>query len=156
LPQVVELLCSEMARAFQETGTPVPPWRQHAAMLSKWQPRRSEEIDLTAAMNNVAGQAAADQAGNGNGGKRLTGPSTVAQRLLMLGVVQQQGTPSPIAEGVEQCASASEEESWESVGGGAASTRTASPCSSAASSLHLDWEEAAEGSNAATAGQQQQ
>jgi hypothetical protein len=34
--QVVELLCHEMARAFAETGTPLPPWRQVAAMLSKW------------------------------------------------------------------------------------------------------------------------
>lgn len=132
-------------------------------MLSKWQARRSEEVDLSSAL--TYGQAAADKAAAvGPGGKRLTGPSTVTQRLLMLGVVQQHGTPSPIAEGVEVCpsgsvsGSASEEESWESVGGGgnggrggAASTRTGSPCSSAASSLQLDWEEAADGSGSAAA-----
>ena len=35
-----------MARAFQKTGTPLPPWIQSAAMLSKWQPRRSEDVDM--------------------------------------------------------------------------------------------------------------
>lgn len=156
------MLCSEMARAFSESGTPLPPWRQYAAMLSKWQPRRSEEVDVTAALNNGAGlllppmpagggQAQPGAAGGPGCAKgRLTGPSTVAQRLMMLGVAQQQSNPSPIAEGVEHGGGSDEEPGlagWEAVdgaGGGA----TPSSTSSSASSLHLDWEEP--GSGAAT------
>lgn len=139
---MVEILCSEMACAFAETGTPLPPWRQHAAMASKWQPRRSEEVDVTAALNNgtglllgplnPGGAAANNGGGNGapgGGARRLTGPSTVAQRLMMLGVTQQQSNPSPIAEGVEH--GSGEEDGWGSVGGGPAST------ASSVSSLHL-------------------
>lgn len=141
LIKVVELLCAEMALAFQETGTPLPPWRQQAAMLSKWQPRRSEEVDLTAAMNNGSGllqQQVADVQGAALGAKRMTGPSTVAQRLMMLGV-HQQGTPSPIDEGVEggSPAGAEAEVDWDALGDRTAST------DSSASSLHLGdcWEE---------------
>ena len=153
LPQVVEILCSEMARAFAETGTPLPPWRQHAAMLSKWAPRRSEEVDVTAALNNGAGlllppPAGGAPAGGGvpPGAKRLTGPSTVAQRLMMLGVVQQQSNPSPIAEGIEQGSDGSPGEppgrdSWGGSGGGGAASTSAS----SASSLHLDWDDCAGG-----------
>lgn len=134
VPQVVELLCSEMARAFGETGTPLPPWRQHAAMLSKWQPRRSEEVDVTAALNNGAGLLLDPMAAPGGGpaARRVTGPSTVAQRLMMLGVAQQQSNPSPIAEGVEH--GSTEDDGWGSVGVPTSAT-------SSASSLHLDWEE---------------
>lgn len=151
----MEILCTEMARAFSESGTPLPPWRQYAAMLSKWQPRRSEEVDVTAAMNNGAGLLLPPmpvggglvQPGAvvvpGGGAKRLTGPSTVAQRLMMLGVAQQQSNPSPISEGVEHGAGSEEElglNGWEALDGTAASTPTSS-----ASSLHLDWEEATSG-----------
>ncbi|KAL4436638.1 hypothetical protein ABPG75_003777 [Micractinium tetrahymenae] len=141
LNKVVELLCSEMARAFAETGTPLPPWRQHAAMLSKWQPRRSEEVDVTAALNNGAGLLGPMGAPAGAGGaRRLTGPSTVAQRLMMLGVAQQQSNPSPIAEGMEH--GSAEEDGWGSVGVPASAT-------SSASSLHLDWDEEAAASDGA-------
>ena len=64
-PQVVELLCVEVARAFQETGTPLPPWRQQAAMMSKWQPRRSGEVVVEMSdtdRNNALGQLPADKA----------------------------------------------------------------------------------------------
>jgi hypothetical protein len=143
LAKVVELLCSEMAAAFAESGTPLPPWRQHAAMMSKWQPRRSEEVDLTAAMNNGAGLLAQPLAGVGGGPpagvRRLTGPSTVAQRLAMLGVAQQQSNPSPIAEGLEGGPSSpaeEEEEGWEALG------PPSSTASSAGSSVHLGLQEA--------------
>ena len=150
---MVEILCSEMARAFAETGTPLPPWRQHAAMLSKWAPRRSEEVDVTAALNNGAGlllppTAGGAPAGGGvpPGAKRLTGPSTVAQRLMMLGVVQQQSNPSPIAEGIEQGSDGSPGEppgrdGWGGSGGGGAASTSAS----SASSLHLDRDDCAGG-----------
>ncbi|EFN52138.1 expressed protein [Chlorella variabilis] len=142
LTRVVEILCSEMAHAFQETGTPLPPWRQHAAMLSKWLPRRSEEVDLTAALNNGAGlQPTGLPLGGipGGGTKRLTGPSTVAQRLMMLGVVQQQINPSPIAEGVEHASgSVEEDDGWEALDGPAST-------SSSEHSVHLDdWNDEAE------------
>ncbi len=155
---MVEILCAEMARAFSESGTPLPPWRQFAAMLSKWQPRRSEEVDVTAALNNGAGlllppmpvgggqvqPGALVQPGGGAAKRHLTGPSTVAQRLMMLGVAQQQSNPSPISEGVEHGAGSEEDglNGWEALDGDgtAASTPTSS-----ASSLHLDWEEATSG-----------
>lgn len=134
LNKVVELLCSEMASAFAQTGTPLPPWRQHAAMLSKWQPRRSEEVDVTAALNNGAGLLLGPMGapGGGGGARRVTGPSTVAQRLMMLGVAQQQSNPSPIAEGVEH--GSAEEDGWGSVD-------VPASAASSASSLHLDWDE---------------
>jgi uncharacterized protein (TIGR01615 family) len=47
LTEAVRILCEEMARAFEKTGTPVPPWRQANAMLSKWQPRRSADVPMT-------------------------------------------------------------------------------------------------------------
>jgi len=47
LTDAVSDLCEEMARAFEKTGTPLPPWRQANAMLSKWQPRRSEDVAMT-------------------------------------------------------------------------------------------------------------
>lgn len=158
LNKVVEILCAEMARAFSESGTPLPPWRQFAAMLSKWQPRRSEEVDVTAALNNGAGlllppmpvgggqvqPGAVVPMGGGAAKRHLTGPSTVAQRLMMLGVVQQQSNPSPISEGMEHGGGSEEEglNGWEALDGDgtAASTPTSS-----ASSLHLDWEEATSG-----------
>ena len=101
--QVVELLCSELAGAFSEAKTPLPPWRQHAAMLSKWQPRRSEEVEVSAAiLNNEVGLRPALDAIRG--GRRkvapVTGPATIAQRLAMLGV-QQPSRVSPVAEGLE-------------------------------------------------------
>ena len=46
LSEAVGILCTEMARAFNKVGTPLPPWRQTAAMLSKWQPRRSQEVEV--------------------------------------------------------------------------------------------------------------
>lgn len=109
--QVVELLCTELARAFAETGTPLPPWRQTAAMLSKWQPRRSEDRDVlppcpsTFLNNALDGWAASGgPAGNGSSSSKLGGPggpSTVAQRMAALGPPVQLRGPSPIPEGIE-------------------------------------------------------
>lgn len=104
LSKAVELLCAEMAVAFATTGTPVPPWRQPAAMLSKWQPRRSEEVDVSrdvhgmdaAAMNNAVG-------GHAHYSHKITGGNTVAQKLAMLGV--EPAVASPISEGLEELAS---------------------------------------------------
>ena len=135
LSKAVELLCTEMAIAFAATGTPVPPWRQTAAMLSKWQPRRSEEVDVSrgmmaidaaAALNNAIGGAGCHPtAGTNNNNtttttttttngfhhhhQKMTGGNTVAQKLAMLGV--EPAHASPISEGLEEL------ESW-SMGSG--------------------------------------
>ena len=119
LTAAVELLCGEMARAFAATGTPVPPWRQQAAMLSKWQPRRSQEVDIchgggggvytadASALNNAVGGAGPFAAGDGNctttttttmtsRAQKLTGSNSIKEKLLMLGM--QPATASPICE----------------------------------------------------------
>lgn len=128
LAQLVEIMCAEMATAFTETGTPLPPWRQTAAMLSKWQPRRSEEVDLskgdilfTTTSNNAArvssnhgelkrhhpskgaffGKPHLEEAAVSNG--------TVAQKLASMGF-EPQSPPSTVAEEAE------ESESWTSAG----------------------------------------
>lgn len=105
LGKVVELLCVEVARAFQETGTPLPPWRQQAAMMSKWQPRRSGEVVVEMSdidLNSARGQLPAGKAPQHAffqlpvGGMR-----TVAEKLAQLGV-QPASQPSPISEGLEE------------------------------------------------------
>ena len=41
---LTEALCAEMAAAFAARGVALPPWRRPAAMLTKWRPRRSEDV----------------------------------------------------------------------------------------------------------------
>ncbi|KAF8072496.1 hypothetical protein HT031_000155 [Scenedesmus sp. PABB004] len=48
LAALVELVCGEMVLAFRAAGAVLPPWRQTASMLSKWQPRRSVDLPLPA------------------------------------------------------------------------------------------------------------
>lgn len=43
---VVEIMSKEISRAFQQAGATLPPWRQVASMLSKWQPRKSEDLSF--------------------------------------------------------------------------------------------------------------
>jgi uncharacterized protein (TIGR01615 family) len=140
LSRAVELLCSEMALAFAATGTPVPPWRQAAAMISKWQPRRSEEVDVchaghamdAAALNNAAGGVH----GRRSDSSKITGGNTVAQKLAMLGV--EPATASPISEGMEELESWSmgtdTEEDGCGVDADAATTATGTGTSPASSS----------------------
>ena len=45
---VVEIMSKEISRAFQQANATLPPWRQAASMLSKWQPRKSEDLSLDA------------------------------------------------------------------------------------------------------------
>ena len=47
---VVEIMSKEISRAFQQAGATLPPWRHTASMLSKWQPRKSEDLSLEAQM----------------------------------------------------------------------------------------------------------
>jgi uncharacterized protein (TIGR01615 family) len=122
LAAAVGLLCAEMARAFAETGTPLPPWRQAAAMHSKWQPRRSEEVDVdraggafggaggafggagaalaldaasaAAALNAAAAAAAAPS-------PRRAAAAGAAAKLAALGV-EPADRASPISEGFEE------------------------------------------------------
>lgn len=44
LRDAVQVLCDEMALAFKDQGQHPPPWRRMSSMLSKWCPRRSEDI----------------------------------------------------------------------------------------------------------------
>ena len=45
---VVEIMSKEISRVFQQSGATLPPWRQTASMLSKWQPRKSEDLSFEA------------------------------------------------------------------------------------------------------------
>lgn len=45
---VVEIMSKEISRVFQHAGATLPPWRQTASMLSKWQPRKSEDLSFEA------------------------------------------------------------------------------------------------------------
>ena len=45
---IVEIMSKEISRAFQQANATLPPWRQAASMLSKWQPRKSEDLSLDA------------------------------------------------------------------------------------------------------------
>jgi uncharacterized protein (TIGR01615 family) len=115
LHRAVELLCAEMARAFCAAATPLPPWRQTAAMLSKWCPRRSEDVDL----NGGGGDAAAAAANNAAG----YAASTAAAKLAAMGAPPPQRA-SPISEGVEGA------DAWSTVTDEAGFVRTASTGSS--------------------------
>jgi uncharacterized protein (TIGR01615 family) len=137
LSKAVELLCAEMAVAFAATGTPVPPWRQAAAMMSKWQPRRSEEVDVSHAGHAMDAAALNNAAGGVHGrASKLTGGNTVAQKLAMLGV--EPATASPISEGMEGLESWSmgtdEEEEAPASGGDAVRMATGTGTSPACSS----------------------
>lgn len=39
LEHVVDWVCREMEWSFKQQGQALPPWREHGAMLTKWQPR---------------------------------------------------------------------------------------------------------------------
>ena len=43
---VVEIMSKEINRAFQQAGATLPPWRHTASMLSKWRPRKSEDLSV--------------------------------------------------------------------------------------------------------------
>jgi uncharacterized protein (TIGR01615 family) len=114
LAAAVGLLCAEMARAFAETGTPLPPWRQAAAMHSKWQPRRSEEVDVDRAGGAFGGAGAAlaldatSAAAALNAAAAAAAPSPrraaaagAAAKLAALGV-EPVDRASPISEGFEE------------------------------------------------------
>ncbi|KAG2453282.1 hypothetical protein HYH02_002605 [Chlamydomonas schloesseri] len=61
---LVQFLCAEMATAFRQLGSVLPPWRQAGSMLSKWAPRKSIDVaDPKAAAAAAAAEAAADKGG---------------------------------------------------------------------------------------------
>lgn len=119
IAEAVNILCAEMALAFNHCGVPLPPWRQVGAMISKWQPRKSEDVDLGARVSGVQ-EAFENRMGKGVAGRHTTttttttttnaittttGPITVAQKLAMLGVFPtppMYEKPSPISEGFEE------------------------------------------------------
>lgn len=81
----VGILSEEMSRAFASTGTPLPPWRQPAAMLSKWQPRRSEEKDVPHA-SPFAQEGGSTQRLQKIREEKSTRFATVAQKLALMGI----------------------------------------------------------------------
>jgi uncharacterized protein (TIGR01615 family) len=114
IAEAVNILCAEMALAFHQCGVPLPPWRQVGAMITKWQPRKSEDVDLTARVLDAGDSASAGVEGKRKNnpkavvtttGPTTTGPTTVAQKLAMLGVFPTPPPyekPSPISEGFEE------------------------------------------------------
>lgn len=99
LTKVVELLCNEMARSFQDCNATLPPWRQCSAMLSKWDPRRSEEVDLTYGRGprNVTAAAAVN---NSFGVAEDAQKASIASRIASAAFSRDR-PPSPISEGFE-------------------------------------------------------
>lgn len=51
ISSLVTYLCTELATAFRQTNTVLPPWRTADSMLSKWQPRNviDESVEQDAA-----------------------------------------------------------------------------------------------------------
>lgn len=45
---LVAVLCAEMAMAFKEAGSVMPPWRSLRSMMTKWMPRKSLDLALPA------------------------------------------------------------------------------------------------------------
>ncbi|KAG2428365.1 hypothetical protein HXX76_010509 [Chlamydomonas incerta] len=62
---LVQFLCAEMAAAFRQLGSVLPPWRQAASMLSKWAPRKSVDLDVGSGGGRPGAAAAAAAAGGG-------------------------------------------------------------------------------------------
>lgn len=89
----VNILCEEMARAFMKTGTPLPPWRQTAAMLSKWQPRRSEDVDVMR-LRNSAREIERPRLEKIEEDFKITN-NTVAEKLMLMGVKASQVSTTP-------------------------------------------------------------
>lgn len=61
LPLAIELLCEELASAFRAKGLMLPPWREAAAMITKWQPRPSSSKKLVLLSGGGATGSAAPQ-----------------------------------------------------------------------------------------------
>lgn len=69
LRRAVTTLSSELARSFTEQGSPVPPWRTQAALLSKWQLAPSSGAGRTQTFGVGGGEVVAAAAAEGmNGG----------------------------------------------------------------------------------------
>lgn len=111
LSKAVQLLCTEISFAFAEAATPLPPWRQTTAMLSKWQPRRSQEVDVkdihaldAAALNNNSlakdRGCPKDEEQSDEYDNNFDAHHTVAQKLASLGF-EANKRASPISEGQE-------------------------------------------------------
>lgn len=63
IPPLVTFLCAELTAAFKSMNAVLPPWRQAHSMLSKWQPRKSLELDLRTAV--VAPRISFDDSASG-------------------------------------------------------------------------------------------
>ncbi|GLC37313.1 hypothetical protein PLESTB_001137300 [Pleodorina starrii] len=72
LPMVVEVLCDEMGMALRSKGMVIPPWRESAAMISKWQPKQAKMLVSGAA----AAAAGAGGLGSGSGSAKSSAGAT--------------------------------------------------------------------------------
>lgn len=43
----VDLICEEIRRSFKQSRLPVPAWRKHKSLVSKWMPRRWEDCAVS-------------------------------------------------------------------------------------------------------------
>lgn len=58
LEAVVKLLSEQMTATFKQQALPVPPWRTHAALMSKWSPSQLAELAAkVAAMQRLSSDA---------------------------------------------------------------------------------------------------
>ncbi len=83
---VVDYLCGELAKAFKAEGATLPPWRSSDAMLSKWRPRRSVDLDrLPPQPASAAAVSSAFSGGGINGRRSISVRPAKTQRLSSTG-----------------------------------------------------------------------
>lgn len=101
LVQIVTLMCSEMARSFEETQLTLPPWRRPQAMLSKWLPVKAKDIPVPPCSSSGSSHAGSPQGTSPAGASpvRSTSSSPASRRNLYAGnegrKPQQPGTGAP-------------------------------------------------------------
>ncbi|KXZ51549.1 hypothetical protein GPECTOR_12g512 [Gonium pectorale] len=85
LPLVVEVLCDEMALALRSKGLVIPPWRESAAMISKWQPKQSKLLipSGSAGTGGMGGGASGPPSARSTG--TGTGSGSVTPRVSLAG-----------------------------------------------------------------------
>lgn len=47
LRNAVDLICEEIKRSFAESNLPVPAWRKHKSLVSKWLPKKWEDEEIS-------------------------------------------------------------------------------------------------------------
>ena len=104
---LTEALCAEMAAAFASRGVALPPWRRPAAMLTKWRPRRSEDVAATSAFAAGAGvpPPTADTTHNAGAARRRASVAEAAAAATARGRPATGPAPAPAALAAARAAS---------------------------------------------------